>query len=332
MTSVETGEDYVRLVASLAPPGTNSPQAIDATNAVWDEWEAAGFARGPDTREVIEDPNRIFVAYYNDIITANRLGKHPVHYCYAKTGDLNAYASTTANGDYVIVFDSDFHRLINGIVIPAIVCVYSKPSDDDVEFYFSYMLEEIAQFKEQKNAFANPEDFTKIILKDYELTMLGSYCGAAIYAYIICHELAHHLAGHTSTSRKMAISSSRNYMTHISVNNTSHNEEFEADCLGYKLYTNIPKDYDKLENLKLNTQFLSLPLAFFDLLKIIDNLFPSEGLTHPAPPERLERLQQYKKQLRLDEDTEFYDALTEVLNGFATWCGNKQIKRNVNQK
>ena len=326
MSSTVSGEDYVRLIRSLSPTGGNSATAVRAANNAWDAWERAGVSRGADTSEIIANPDPVFLSYFDDIVLANALDKSNIHYCYAKTGDLNAFACTTRNGDYVIVFDSEFQQFIHSIVITSIVCVYSKPTDAQVEFYFRYLLNEIATFKRFKHANrVTPDDFTAIITRDYDLTMVGSYCGSAIYAFIICHELSHNTMGHTRKHRMQAIAGHNGTAASVSANDTSHIEEYEADSMGFQYYCEVVKQHSTLPNLRINTQFLSMPLVFFRLLEVVEQLFPVSRTTHPAPASRHAKIQTQKEIAGMHEDTEFHDALLELLEGFASWCSENSF-------
>ncbi|TAN68129.1 MAG: hypothetical protein EPN17_09815 [Methylobacter sp.] len=332
MTDTNTGQYFVELLESVSGLGISNPRAVRLANAAWDSWEKQGVSRGKDTDDVIHQPHLIFKKYYLDIVKANNLKNKNVHFCLARTKELNAYANTTKNGDYVVVFDSELYTFINDVIITCIVCVYSHPSDDEVDFYFSHVYDLFLQFKGftiKKSSEEQGDDFVKIITKDYDLTMLGSYCGAAIYAFIICHELGHHILGHTKKGKVKKAIFSENTEVSIGFNKTSIEEEFEADEIGFHLYTNISKEYENLKDLKLNNQFISVPLIFFKLLEILNIIRKSSGESHPEPNLRYMRLEQIKKTLNIEEDTEFYEALMEVFSGLYKWVYEKSQLTNA---
>lgn len=320
---MNSGKELIELIETLAGRKGSSPYAIKKANEAWDAWEKQGITRGADTEKVIYEPDKIFKSYYLDIIKANDLEENNVYFCYAKTGDLNALASTTKNGDHVIIFDSGLQVFINNVIITLIVCVYSTPSDQEVEFYFNHIFKEILEFKGLSSNFSGNDDFMKIITKDYDLTMLGSYCGASIFTFIICHEIAHHILGHTKKRKKMAMTNHKGEIDHIDIDDVSQLQEFDADSFGFELYTSAIKNYSSLNNLKLNNQFLSVPLSFFLLLDILELFASPSNSTHPPANDRLNKINDLKIKINMNEDMEFYDALCEVIKEFKVWCENK---------
>ena len=336
MIDPKSGEFFIDLIEQVSGLKYSHPMAVKFANSAWDSWEEQGFSRGNDTSDVIAQPHIIFNNYYSDIIKANNLEYKEIYYCLAKTRELNAYASTTQNGDYVVVFDSELYAFINDIIITCIVCVYSHPSDGEIEFYFNHIFNLLLEFKGLKKSNLPDKagnEFLKIITKDYELTMLGSYCGAAIYAFIICHELSHHMLGHTKLSKiKMAVFS-KNNTEYFDMNETSFKEEYEADEMGFKLYVNVIKKYENLDNLKINNQFFSIPLFFFKILELLEllDLFSentTNNNTHPNPKLRHQRLKDIKNSINFIENTEFYDALMEVFSKLYEWSYKKIETKN----
>jgi len=327
MTNINSGKHFINLLEEISGLKPSNATTVQLANTAWDLWEKQGVFRGKDANDVISQPYIIFNNYYQDILKANNLDEKNFYYCFAKTKELNAYANTTKNGDYVVVFDSELYRFISDIIITCIICVYTQPSEKEVNFYFEHIFDLLLEFKGVKinnNPDKQSMDFMKIITKDYDLTMLGSYCSAAIYTFIVCHELGHHILGHTTTKKIKKTIFSEDKEHFIDFNNTNYQEEYDADKMGLHLYINITKKYQHLAHLKLNHQFLSVPLIFFKLLELVDIIKKTISSTHPEPILRHARLKNIKIALNLEEDTELYDALIEIFSDLIQWVHQKK--------
>ena len=302
---IKTGQDYLSYLTSVFGASKLNPEAVELTKATWEKWEKQGTSQPNNIQEIASDPLQTYRVYYQDILTAchiENINPDSVYFSLLPLKNLNAYANTTLNQDKVIVFDEELITFFTAFIIAVIVAVYTDTSDDEVEFFDEFILNSLDDFfsrtksRTKDSNKKHTQDFMGIIERDYYFTQVGSYFSMAFTVFIICHELSHHILGHSTKKRVFAIPENNGESIEIPVNSPSINEEFEADTHAYKLYLELIENRDRIEVAQLSDAFNRAPLVFFELMDIVQTY--SEYKTgesyrsdsHPHPQQRKERL------------------------------------------
>jgi len=87
-----------------------NPKVVELAHEAWDEWEKNGTSKPDDVTNIAEDPLHTYRVYYRDILSVcniKNVDSNNVFFSLLPIKNLNAYASTTANKDKVIVFDEN---------------------------------------------------------------------------------------------------------------------------------------------------------------------------------------------------------------------------------
>ena len=302
---LKTGQDYLNHLNRIFGKSKTHPDALDLTLQTWKKWEKQGTSQPDNVREIVDDPLQTYRVYYQDILTAchiENISPDSVFFSLLPLRNLNAYANTTANKDKVIVFDEDLITFFTAFIIAVMVAVYTDTSDDEVEFFDNFILARLEDFDNRAKSRTEEsnkkytDDFMKIIERDYYFTQVGSYFSMAFTVFIICHELSHHILGHSTKKRVFAIPENNGESIEIPVNSPSIKEEFEADTHAYKLYLELIENRDKIEVAQLTDAFNRAPLVFFELMDIVQTYSenktgqPYNSESHPHPQQRKERL------------------------------------------
>jgi len=334
---IKTGQDYLRYLEEVFGVSTPHPDALKFTKEAWNKWEKQGTSQPNNIQEIASDPLHTYRIYYQDILIAcpiENIKPDSVYFSLLPLKNLNAYANTTTNQDKVIVFDEDLITFFTAFIIAVMIAVYTDTTDLEVEFFDRFILARLEDFyslTKSRTEASNKqytEDFMKIIERDYYFTQVGSYFSMAFTVFIICHELSHHILGHSTKKRAFAIPENNGESIEIPINSPSIKEEFEADSYAYKLYLELIKNRDKIKVAQLTEAFNRAPLVFFELMDIVQTYaeyktgqsFKSDS--HPHPQQRKERLMnQY--------DSGLHHFGEEFYKGFMGYSAHirKKIKR-----
>lgn len=318
---IRTGKDYQQYLNNVFGTSKLNSKAIDLTKAIWGKWEEQGTSQPNNIEEIASDPLKTYREYYHDILTAcsiENIEKDSVYFSLLPLKNLNAYANTTTNQDKIIVFDEELLTFFTAFIIAVMVAVYTDTTDDEVDFFDNFILNRLDDFYHRTKSRTNEsnkkytQDFTAIIERDYYFTQVGSYFSMAFTVFIICHELSHHILGHSVQKRMFAFPEGNGEAINIPINNPSINEEFEADSHAYKLYLELIKNRDKIKVAQLTDAFNRAPLVFFELMDIVQTYAEYRSGkahcsdSHPPPQQRKEQLiKQYESNLH-DYGKEFY--------------------------
>ena len=302
---IRTGKDYQQYLKNIFGTSKLHPKAIGLTKITWEKWEKQGTSQPNNIDEIASDPLKTYRVYYQDILTAcsiENIEQGSVYFSLLPLKNLNAYANTTINQDKVIVFDEELITFFTAFVIAVMVAVYTETTDDEVEFFDDFILDRLNDFylrtksRTKESNKKHTQDFMDIIERDYYFTQVGSYFSMAFTVFIICHELSHHILGHSVEKRMFAFPDVNGESINIPINNPSINEEFEADSHAYKLYLELIKNRDKIDVAQLTDAFNRAPLVFFELMDIVQTYAeyktgqPYKSDSHPHPQQRKERL------------------------------------------
>ena len=330
---IKTGEDFLSHLASLYGRGQLHSKVVDFAQEAWDEWEKNGTSKPDDVKSVAEDPLHTYRVYYRDILSVcniQNVDSSSVFFSLLLIKNLNAYATTTGNKDKVIVFDENLVTFFTALIISIMVANYTDPSDSELEVFDDFIFTNFDDFFNRSNPNVSKKNeeyrstFMKIIKRDYKFTEIGSYFSMAFTVFIICHEVSHHILGHSIKKRMYSVPNNNNEFE-IPLNTPSHEEEFEADLHGYKLFLELIDNNDQAEVAIIQQAFNRAPLMFFEILDLaqlysenkIGSSFKSES--HPSPKVR--------KQKMLDfYEVDLHGHGLELYNGFMNYSARLRKK------
>ncbi len=317
----KTAQEFIDDLNEIYGISAVNERTVMDVNETWDEWDQQGTSKPDNMQEVASDPYAIFRSYFDDIMQACEISEIPpesIYFSLTPIKNLNAFANTMPNADKVIVFDNNLIAFFTAFIITTLLAVYSDPSAEETEELESFLFSTLNTFHQKEQSQQENEIYAKqfmtIIKRNYELTKIGSYFAMAFTIFVICHELSHHILGH-SEEKRMYLTPQKNQETKapsIHFNTPAYQEEFQADEHGYKLFLELIEKVDQVESAKLSQAFNHAPLMFFEIIEIVQlfahskGVSPQESDTHPQPMERKKYLlSRYKKTLN-SEGEELY--------------------------
>jgi hypothetical protein len=250
--------DYLAMLASQFPKSTATDTSIAAANTVIEHWGPESFTKITTTDDVIKDPTAIFYAYAADIIAANKLTAENFQVGLSNYDLNHAFANLTSNGDKIVHIYEKFNAFINEFMITVAVCAFSDPQPAKTEFYYQVLAiatEEYVENKLSSSAFAGK--FIEIASYDYTLTEIGAFVASSIFAFVVCHEIAHHQLKHYGSNK---------------ADTGQALIEIEADRCGYDLYLKTLYNSRQNTHLKLNEQLIHTPVLLFEILQSINQV------------------------------------------------------------
>lgn len=269
---------YLAMLASLYPKSTATATSIAAANKVIELWGTTSFTKITTTDDVIKDPTAIFYAYAADIIAANQLTAENFQVGLSNYDWNNAFANLSSNGDKIVHIYDKFNAFINEFMITVAVCAFSEPQPAKTEFYYQVLAIATAEYVENKlssSAFAGK--FIEIASYDYTLTEIGAFVASSIFAFVVCHEIAHHQLNHYGSN----IADTEQALLEIA-----------ADRYGYDLYLKTLYNSQQNTHLKLNEQLIHTPVLLFEILQSINQVSVKNGSHHFNTQHLAERKQQ----------------------------------------
>jgi len=304
----------------------SSNETIQLANNAWDEWEKQNVTKPKNTEEVITEHLDIFHKYHADIASVgdklHGYDSGATTFFILPWNELNACAVTLLNGEKVILLDTRLISFLNELAILVVVSTCCSKSEKDVVFYENYffkLLDNYLTKPKELNTRSSTNDFVSIIKKDYELTEMGAYCASAFLTYILCHEISHHILGHSEHKIEVSLLNMMEADDVIEINAPLINQEYEADMYGYDIFLEVIKKRSKLQTIKLSEEFDLMPLIFFELIDLLNTYALKQGMashdakTHPNPLDRKKRLKKHIDITGEVKGNEFY----EVFMGFS---------------
>jgi hypothetical protein len=226
--------------------------------------------------------------------------------------DFNAWATLAPSGEPVCVLDSDLTGTLLHFSWALAEATTESPDSAVERDYVKCCFATIAACEELAYGGHEPaRQYLKSI--NFEASrswfMFGVFLSRAIEAFILSHELAHHVAGHLNGLRQDVLQRSHARQPSIKVYNRSQKEEFEADRIGVKVFMETGTEM-------YSPHFLCAPLVFFDLLSFVEDFVQtnSRSLTHPPARERKNRLKSHIWK-RLPSEAKSYYSVTEPFWG-----------------
>lgn len=207
------------------------------------------------------------------------------------TEDFNAWAMSAPNGDPLCVLDPGLSATLLQFSWSLAEATIDSPESAVERDYVKCCFGAIAACEEFVYGGHEParQYLRSVNFRTNEARfMFGVFLSRAIESFILSHEFAHHVLGHVTTLRKDVLQRSRRRQPPIGVYNRSQIQEFEADCLGAKIFLKTASEL-------YSPHFLCAPLVLFDYLSFAETYVmrnPASS-THPPAKERKVRLESH---------------------------------------
>ena len=302
----------------------SSFKTTPATNAfvdrTWRHWEQSNITRPAEALEIQENLTHIVDGYYKELLKAAKLQENSPILFYGSIASLQAYAKSFPDKSRVIVIDSKLDSFLIEFITACVFCACTNPNDADLAKYKSLFELLILRLHHQETPAATRHTFEfyeNLVKSDYDLALIGAVYSSAIMSFILAHELAHHILGHTES---FSFSEKPTTATVTQDIVLSHEEEYQADELATQLMGQLIQDKENW--LGGDRKALSvLPLIFNILHYAKQHTSNSEveSLTHPSPENRKRRINDTLSSFDFSsQELQINDAIEEVLVFFSS--------------
>ncbi|AXY72743.1 hypothetical protein D3H65_01600 [Paraflavitalea soli] len=312
----EVVTQFQRLYKILAPDVDSVAIARD----LWLEWEKTGNTP-PNINEIAKDYAQHENGFFYELVRlAEKMhqGNLPIQYCQFTLDRYNAYAITTKDC-YIVLIDDVFFQLLyficNILVFDAAGGI-EDPAEKEQAKKFIAEIMQVNYFSRKRIDFSE-EGIQHVLLKrDYELAEFANYFFHACKAFIIAHEIGHHVLGHARGTTKRVFALHTKEVT-VEVDERAIADEYEADHYGYKLFGVLSNtNDDTVYYAWCKFKFNFAPAFLFDLFNAFDRLQEKrankviEYTGHPHPVSRQQALQE---QFSIEMNDPLYLSLKESL-------------------
>ncbi|MCX6318988.1 MAG: hypothetical protein NTW29_17045 [Bacteroidetes bacterium] len=214
-------------------------ESIAVARDMWESWQQSGVTP-PDLDTIAAEFMRHENGFFYEIVRlAEKSGskKLNIHFCQFSLDRYNAYAFTAKDG-YIVLIDDVFFQILfflcNIIVFDAMGLVTDDVERKDLKDFTDRIIH-TNYINRQRIDFGEEKYLHSLMKKEYELTEFANYLFGAFKAFIIAHEIGHHILEHTS-GKVTRIFSARNNMVEAEVDLRAMEMEYEADAWGYQLF------------------------------------------------------------------------------------------------
>ncbi|WP_162902982.1 M48 family metalloprotease [Taibaiella koreensis] len=286
----------LRRVFKVMMPDEDS---IALTRELWQEWEKSG-ERPPDISEIAKEHAIHENGFFYELVkVAERMDGSAlnIHFCQVSLEEYSACALSATDG-YIVLVDDVFFQLLyilSNIMVFDAMGVIDKGERETVKTFVQEIID-TNYFQRQRFDFTVDNIHNTILKRDYELAELANYLFHAFKAFILAHEIGHHVLKHTTGGVKKILSANGHTDT-VEVDSRSIAREFEADSYGYRLFSALCNTVDdSVYYAYCKYKLMFAPLLLFQLFDRLDRMQerrtqePVGYTQHPHPLERAEAL------------------------------------------
>ncbi len=209
-----------------------------------------------------------------------------------ETRDFNAWATTSPNGDPVCLMDRFLWGTLTlvGASLTEMLFEGSDGSSGNHQGAQVLLFAAMLQFARQHQSVA-----FEIIEKEFDgmaadpiRVFVAMQIVYGMLLFVVAHEFAHHALCHLPSH--MSIPKGKT----LKVYTRSQLDEFDADLLGYQVFTRIAGPSVESGTRRLFSQAEVAPILLVRFLALYDSTFAQtyEGASHPSWIERLNRLEE----------------------------------------
>jgi hypothetical protein len=295
MNIKEASDFYSELYTVLKP----NSLSIQEASEIWDKWETEDLKR-PNIEKIADDDD-FQINFFNEIV-GFIFGKNHEKIIYLPflLKDYNYHAFTASDG-YIVLCDEKFDQLLFFIIT---ICTfladnnYNRNEKHKIENYLRNGIKRYYIHHEDIELL-NDNYFDEIIKSSYEISEKAIYLLNAIFAFMFCHELGHHVLGHTHSKEKQIIKM-KNEEYSYEVDMVSLLDEYAADDYAFDIFKKLLNvDKDRYFTF-FKYRFEYAPLLFFDICSSLDKLSAIINgqkihyTKHPNPHKRRNKLRDTK--------------------------------------
>jgi len=294
MTLNEANDYYGKLYKILKPDRMSVKTASD----LWDKWETDDFKR-PDIQK-IADKDDFDEKFFSEIVDFIGEDNEKIKYLPFLLKDYNYHAFSASDG-YIVLCDEILDALLYFVVM---VCTflannnYSRKEKKDIENYLRTGIKK-SYIQYEPVGFLFDSYYIDLIKSSYEISEMGTYLANAIRAFMFCHELGHHVLGHTALKEKHIIKM-KNEEYSCELDKTSIHDEYAADDYAFDKYIKLMDVDENRYYTFFKYRFEYAPLLFFDICNALDKLTAIingekvQYTKHPNPHKRRNKLRDTK--------------------------------------
>jgi hypothetical protein len=303
----------------IAPTST----AMNIAKDLWTEWERSGIER-PDINLIAGEHDKHENGFFYELIKLGEKIENKelnIHGCLFVLDEYNAHALTAKDG-YIILIDDRlfqfFFFICNVIVFDSMDVIENKEEREEIKKFVDELV--VSNYiNREKIDIDKVGVILQLMKKDYEMAEFSNYLFHSLKAFVIAHEMAHHILKHTTGIQLKSFSGNGKNVT-VAVDTRSIECEFEADKYAYKLFDRLLNTTDdSVYYAFCRHKFYYAPLFLFEIFLHLDRLWekikkqPVLYRQHPHPRERINAL---VKEYQLDESDEMYVYFKNSLSYF----------------
>ncbi len=263
-----------------------TPESIKRSQAIADRLDIPF-----DAETIADDTYFLLDRYYQDICTVlPNATKGYVFHNYLMDR-FAAYSVTDKQGQKIIGMSQQlsFFLFDANTLLFIWACI---PLTDDERLQIAQL------FRDSMNGFTDPDHHQSIreliwplAQRHVDILPLANLLTMAMFAYMMCHEIAHHNLQHDQHQQ-------------------SHKIEFEADQLGFEYYCQVIDHFGTLTTLEIPPNMHSAPLVNFYHLKAAEWVYKiNNSGSHPLAKDRIGRLVPLFEQYASAESKELWTGL-----------------------
>lgn len=277
--------------------------SVAVTRDLWEDWQRSGITP-PDIEGIAGEYSRHENGFFYELVqlAEKKAGeKLNIHFCQFTLDRYNAYAFTASDG-YIVLIDDVFFQVLyflcNILVFDA-MGVLTNPVEKEQAKEFIQRIIRVNYLNRKRIDFSSEQQIISMLKKDYELTEFANYFFHAAKAFIIAHEIGHHVLGHTAGTIRRVFTA-RNTTIEADVDIRALNMEYEADSYGYQLFDTLSQTVDNsVYYAYCKYKFPFAPILLFGLFAKLDQAEEKEKKVsfayneHPHPHDRPGLYKQY---------------------------------------
>jgi hypothetical protein len=298
---------------------TPDADSVAIARELWLEWEKTGNAP-PDINNIAKDYAKHENGFFYELVKlAEKIENAPlnIHYCQFTLDRYNAYACSAKDG-YIILIDDVYFQILYFLCNIFVFDAMDIVREDEKEQVKTFVEEiiRVNYFNRQRVDFSRQGIHHVLLKRDYELAEFANYFFHALKAFIISHEIGHHVLKHTSGTVTKVFAVNNNSVT-VEVDERKLANEFEADSYGYKLFDVLSNtNDDSVYYAWCKYKFSFAPVFLFRLFNSLDRIYEkvkNKPIVYAEHPHPVERIRSLEDKYSIETNDPLYLALNESL-------------------
>lgn len=299
--------------------------SLAVARELWQEWEKSGIAP-PDIDEIAKEHAKHENGFFYELagLAEKMEGRElNIHGCQFVMNKYNAHALTARDG-YIVLTDDRLFQMIFFLCNIIFFDYWGLIETQEEKAQAKEFIKETVvdnYFMRKGIEYGGMNIFQKLLSKNYEAAEFANYLFHSLKAFVISHEIGHHVHRHVKGTETKNFSGNGAVLA-VKLDFRAIEDEFEADKYGYKLFRHLVNTKDG--TLKYAACLFDLPFApllLFDIAGQLElwqqRLFGPSSIDddHPHPNERIKAL---VMEYNIDENDPLYMGLKKSLDYYFT--------------